>query len=118
MRHTLRAHIIYLENTITSVQGRLTKPGLNVDEVQDLELQLTLATSALEHYHKAYALEQSVAGPELPSRPDSESNGGTGNPKISNGEETKEGLSGAGRRLRNRMRTKTLTRQSRTRLRT
>ncbi len=98
MRHSLRAHIVYLENTITSVQGRLTKPGLSVDEVQDLQLQLTLAESALSHYHKAYELEQSVAGPEPPSRADGE--GSAGNPKIRNGEKKKEGLCAVGRRMK------------------
>ena len=103
MRHSLREHIIYLENTITSVQNRLAKRGLSVDEVQDLQLQLTLAESALGHYHKAYELEQSVAGPEPPTRPDAESKGGAGNAKNRNGEKKKEGLSGVPNRARKRL---------------
>lgn len=103
MRHSLRAHIVYLENTITSVQNRLAKRGLSVDEVQDLQLQLTLAESALDHYHKAYELEQSVAGPEPPTRGDTESNAGAGSPKSGNGERKKEGLSGAPNRARKRL---------------
>lgn len=103
MRHSLRAHIVYLENTITSVQGRLTKAGLSVDEVQDLQLQLTLAESALGHYHKAYELEQSVAGPEPPTGTDAESKGVAGTAKNRNGEKKKEGLSGVPNRAKKKL---------------
>lgn len=103
MRHSLRAHMIYLENTITSVQNRLAKRGLSIDEVQDLQLQLTLAESALNHYHKAYELEQSVAGPEPPAGADADSKDSAGNAKNRNGEKKKEGLSGVPNRARKRL---------------
>lgn len=94
MRNSLRAHVSYLESTIRSAQDRLTQPNLSADEVQDLELQLTLAQSALEHYRKAYELELSVSGPEPPDRPDTQSKDGAAKGKNGNGERKKEGLTG------------------------
>ncbi len=91
MRHTLRAHIVYLENTIQSVREHLTKPGLKVDEVEDFELQLTLAESALEHYHKAYELELSVSIPEPPHKPGAEWDDAARDAKSQKGEKKKEG---------------------------
>ena len=108
MRHSLRAHIVYLETAIQSLRDQLTKPSLSVDQVEDFQLQLTLAESALEHYHKAYALEQSVVGPEPPNRIDADSKGETSNPKSRNGEWKKEGLSAVGRRMKNRIRAEVL----------
>jgi hypothetical protein len=70
MRHSLHAHIIYLENSIQDVKNRLTRPSLTPEEVEDLHLQLTLAESALEHYRQAYALELSFAGAEPPTSPE------------------------------------------------
>ena len=97
MRHSLRAHIVYLENTIQSVREHLTKPGLKVDEVEDLELQLTLAESALDHYRQAYALELSVSRPDPPQMPGTESNDATRDTKSRKGERKKEGPTGARR---------------------
>jgi len=92
MRHSLHAHILYLENTIRSVQERLGKPRLTPDEIDDLELQLTLAESALEHYRQAYELELSVSGPEPPERPDARSKGGKGEEETPNPDKKKDGL--------------------------
>lgn len=104
MRHTLRAHILYLENTIRSVRERLGKPRLEPDEIRDLELQLALAESALEHYRQAYELELSVSGPEPPERPDTKPKNGKGDAEGPNPEKKKEGLTrnrrGAGKRRR------------------
>jgi hypothetical protein len=84
MRHSLRSHILFLENTIQDLRNRLTSSRLNVDEVQDIELQLTLAESALAHYRQAFALESSVAGSEPPSQPgESGNNGSAGGPAES-----------------------------------
>lgn len=77
MRRSLRSHIVYLENTIQSLRDSFTKPGLSIDEVQDLELQLTLAESALAHYRAAYELESSVSGAE-PTDPMGFGEGGAG----------------------------------------
>lgn len=92
MRHSLRAHISYLETTIRSVRDRLKKRNLSFDEVQDLELQLTLAQSALEHYRQAYALELSVAGADPPDGADAQSEDGTGNAEKPESERKKPGL--------------------------
>jgi hypothetical protein len=90
MRHTLRAHILYLETTIQTVRDRLTKPRLSLDEVQDLELQLSLAESALEHYRQAYELELSVIGPEPPERPDGKAKSDAGRVDGRSGERKKD----------------------------
>lgn len=66
MRHSLHSHIIYLENTIQDMRNRLTRRGLPVEEVEDLELQLSLAESALTYYRQGYALELAVTGAEPP----------------------------------------------------
>ncbi len=80
MRHSLHSHIIYLEKAIQDVRNRLAAPGLNLDEIQDLELQLTLANGALKHYREAYALELSVSVSEPPlNEPGSKSGGAAGN---------------------------------------
>jgi hypothetical protein len=98
MRHSLRAHISYLETTIRSVRDRLAEPRLSPDEFQDLELQLTLAESALEHYRKAYELEVSVSGPEPPEGPEAQSQDGTGNGGNQTGEKKRGGLAIVARR--------------------
>jgi hypothetical protein len=94
MRHSLHAHILYLENTIRSVQERLGKPRLTSDEIDDLKLQLALAESALEHYRQAYELELTVTGPEPPDRPDARSKGGKGEEESPNRKKKNEGLTG------------------------
>lgn len=66
MRHSLRTHLIYLENSIQEAKNRLTQPGLSPIQVEDLQLQVALGESALEHYRHAYALELSLAGSEPP----------------------------------------------------
>lgn len=60
MRHSLHAHILYLENTIQDLRSQLTGPR-PVAEAQEIELQLALAEGALTRYREAYALEQSVS---------------------------------------------------------
>jgi hypothetical protein len=52
MRHSLRTHIIFLENTIQNLRNRLTRPGLSIEEVEDIELQLSTSESALDHYRR------------------------------------------------------------------
>ena len=95
MRHSLKSHIIYLENTIQDVRSRLARPDLSIDETQDLDLQLTLAESALTHYRQAYELELNVSGSEPPDQPGSKSGGGkTGGAENSTPEKKKEGLAG------------------------
>lgn len=69
MKNSLHTHIIFLENTIQSLRNRLTRPGLTVEEIEDIELQLSTSESALDHYRKAYALETKVSGPEPPNHP-------------------------------------------------
>ncbi|KAA6465106.1 hypothetical protein DYQ86_03905 [Acidobacteria bacterium AB60] len=69
MRHSLHAHVRYLESTIENLRIRLADTPHTVEEREDLELQLTLAESALEHYRHAYALELSLSGAEPPNQP-------------------------------------------------
>lgn len=90
MRHTLHSHIIYLENTIQDLKNRLTSPRLTADEILDLQMQLTLAESALTHYREAYALELSVSGSDPSGEPGSETSG-SGSPEISKREKKKGG---------------------------
>ena len=68
MLSPLQAHIKFLENTIQSLKNRLARPGLSIEEVEDIELQLSLSESALEHYHQAYALELKISGGEPPDQ--------------------------------------------------
>lgn len=95
MRHSLRAHILYLENTIRSVQERLNASCLSDEEVDDLKLQLTLAESALEHYRQAYELELSVSGPEPPAQPGTEPGSSKDGERGRNGEGSKGGRGGS-----------------------
>lgn len=67
MRQSLRAHVLYLDNTIRELQRRLAAPDMPAGELEDLQLQLTLAQSAVEYYRRAYELELSVSGSEPPS---------------------------------------------------
>ena len=69
MLNPLRSHIIYLENTIQSLRDRQTSSDLTIEEVEDIELQLSLSESALDHYRRAYALELRISGSEPPNRP-------------------------------------------------
>src|SRR5437762_2438081 len=69
MLNPLQSHIIFLENTIQSLRNRLTRPGLSVEEVEDIQLQLSLSESAFEHYSQAYALELKLSGSEPPNPP-------------------------------------------------
>jgi hypothetical protein len=69
MLHPLRSHIIYLENTIQSLRDRQTSSDLTIEEIEDIELQLSLSESALDHYRRAYALELKIPGSEPPNHP-------------------------------------------------
>jgi hypothetical protein len=93
---------MYLESTIGSIRDRLGKPALTIDEIQDLELQLTLAESALEHYRQAYALELTVAGPEPPDNSDPESESSASVPEQRKSERKKGGLTRGARRSRSK----------------
>ena len=106
MRHSLKAHLVYLENRIQDASNRLARPDLTIDEIQDLELQLTLAQSALTHYRKAYELELNVSGSEPPDQPGSKSGGGgeKGDAKNSNPPKKKESLAGIGVRAKRTVR--------------
>lgn len=96
MRHSLHSHILYLEKSIQDVENRLTQPNLSEEEQEDLQLQLTLAESALEHYRQAYTLELSLASPEPPGQPGgSDSNSDSSKPGESKPEK-KDGLVAAG----------------------
>lgn len=101
MRHSLQSHITYLEKLITEVGDRLTQPGLTVEEVEDLRLQLFSAQGALEHYRQAYALELSAAGSEpQPSSGDGKSSNGARTPGKSNTGRAKAARVIPGTRLR------------------
>ena len=69
MLNPLRSHIIYLENTIQNLRNRQTSSDLAIEEVEDIELQLSLSESALDHYRRAYALELKISGSEPPNHP-------------------------------------------------
>jgi len=93
MRHSLHSHVLYLESSIQGVRNRLNQPNLSPEELEDLNLQLTLAESALEHYRQAYALELSLSGSEPPNQPaGSGSDGGGERPEKSNPEKRNDGL--------------------------
>jgi hypothetical protein len=93
MRNTLRTHIIFLENTVQSLRNRLTRPGLSIEEVEDIELQLSTSESALDHYRKAYALEAELRVPEPPNHPTgSEPAGEDERPEKSSSRKKNEGL--------------------------
>ena len=93
MRNSLRTHIIFLENTIQSLRNRLTRPGLSIEEAEDIELQLSTSESALDHYRKAYALEAELTVPEPPDHPSgSEPAGEDDAPEKSSSRKKNEGL--------------------------
>lgn len=69
MLNPLLSHMKYLENTIQDLKRRLDSPGLTIEQVEDIELQLSLSEGALDHYRKAYELELKVAGSEPPTVP-------------------------------------------------
>lgn len=95
MRHSLHAHIVYLENLIQDVRNRLTRPGLAPAEVEDLQLQLTLAESALEHYRRAYELELSASGSPPPDSSEGTSSGGNANGAEKQDPKKRSGLAAA-----------------------
>lgn len=68
----------YLQNSIQDVKNRLSREDLTAEEVEDLQLQLALGESALEHYRQAYELELNFAGSEPPNpSADGQKNGGS-----------------------------------------
>ena len=100
MLHPLRSHIIFLENTIQSLRNRLTGPGLAIEELEDIELQLSLSEGALDHYGRAYALELKVSGTEPPNDPTgSEPNASGQGPEKPSSTKKKEGLAAAESRV-------------------
>jgi hypothetical protein len=104
MRHSLHSHIIYLENSIQDVKNRLTRPNLTPDDTLDLQLQLSLAESALEHYRRAYELELTIADSEPPNNSaGGESNRGSESPANSKSTNKKEGLVAIEARARKRV---------------
>ena len=93
MRNSLRTHIIFLENTIQGLRNRLTRSGLSIEEVEDIELQLSTSESALDHYRKAYALEAELMVPEPPNHPSgNEPAGEDESPEKSSSRKKNEGL--------------------------
>lgn len=100
LRHSLRSHVIYLENRIQSLRDLLTAHGLNADERQQIERQLAYAELALERYREAYVLELNLSNPQPPDRADTESGGnseGLGNRDKSNPEKKNRSATVAGR---------------------
>lgn len=84
MRHSLHSHIIYLENRIQSLKDGLTRPRLTTEEIQSLELQISVAELALTRYREAYSLELSVSNPDPSTSPETKpdfDNGAPDNPK-------------------------------------
>jgi hypothetical protein len=101
MRHSLHAHIVYLENLIQDVRNRLTRPALGPAEVEDLQLQLTLAESALDHYRRAYELELSASGSTPPDTSADTNSGGNANGTDKQDPKKRSGLAaGATKRAR------------------
>ena len=93
MRHSLRTYILFLENTTESLRNGLTCPGLSIEEVEDIKLQLSTSESALEHYRKANALEAELTVPEPPNHPSgSEPAGEDKRPDKSSSRNNNEGL--------------------------
>ena len=62
MIHPLRSHVAFLEGKIQTLRGQLAGANLTVEDVEDIELQLSLSQSALDYYRRAYELELKVAG--------------------------------------------------------
>lgn len=101
MRNSLHSHITYLENTIQELKNRLSSPHLGEDELLDLEMQLTMAESALAHYREAYALELTIAGSEPPGGPGAKTAGEKSAEKP-NGEKNNPGKAANNARVRKR----------------
>jgi hypothetical protein len=84
MRHSLHSHLVYLENAIQDFRNQLTGAHLSVEILEDIELQLATAESALTHYRQAFALESSVSGSEPPNQPGAaKDDSGAGSPESS-----------------------------------
>lgn len=92
MRHSLHSHIIYLENKIQSLKDCLTSPRITSDEIQELEVQISVAELAVTRYREAYALEISVSNPEPPHSPETKSNDSDSAEKSSERKTKKNGL--------------------------
>lgn len=102
MLNPLQSHIAFLENMVQNLRDRLTRTGLSVEEIEDIELQLSLSESALDHYRQAYALELKVTNSEPPNHPagteqSGESQGGSRSPSKKREGLVGIGLSGSGK---------------------
>src|SRR5690348_3723223 len=62
MIRPLRSHIAFLEDKIHSLREQLAGANLTIEDVEDIELQMSLSQSALDYYRRAYELELKVAG--------------------------------------------------------
>ena len=60
MERSLREHIAYLEERISSLQQELLQPGRTPYEQASIKIDLGIATRSLVHFQKAFELEQKV----------------------------------------------------------
>jgi hypothetical protein len=76
-------------------------PGLSIEEVKDIELQLSTSESALHHYRQAFALEAKLGFPESPNGPSgNEPADGDKRPERSSSRRNKDGLAKVAERSR------------------
>jgi hypothetical protein len=60
MLRPLRDHIMNLEHRLQDLRGELTRPGLTKEERERIETRMRTSELALQHYVKAFELEQKV----------------------------------------------------------
>lgn len=60
MRRTLHEHIIFLEQKLQELGDHLTRPGLSRVERESITRETEIAKDALQHFRKAYELEQKL----------------------------------------------------------
>ncbi len=61
MQNTLQAHILHLEHKIQESRDQLTNPALTPAERTRMQSEMEIAELALNHYVKAFELEQKIA---------------------------------------------------------
>jgi len=60
MMQTLQSHIHHLEERIQTMSDRLTRPVLTPEDRTRIQSEILIAELALDHYRKAYELEQTI----------------------------------------------------------